>query len=473
MIERSLFQQLGGFDELFAPAYYEDTDLAFRVRAQGKRVVVQPASQIVHLEGVSAGTDTAGSGMKRFQAINHHKFYQRWKETLITHRFNGEQPELEAERLVHKRAYFIDDTVPTPDRDAGSNAAVEHMRLLMELGYKVVFLPADNMSKIDPYTGQLQKLGIECQHHPFYWSVEEVFRKATSKPDLVYLHRHSNASKYATMVRRYFPECRIVYNVADLYFLRLERQAALEDSAAIAAAAALQRRAEVAAMQSADCVIVHSPFEAKLLREAEPELNVEVVPWTVRPRPTTRRFAKRSGAAFLGFFGHPPNVDAAHHLANDIVPLLRRRLPEVTTYLIGSHMPDEVAKVQVPGLVPLGFVPLLADILHKLRCMVVPLRYGAGIKGKVLESFAHGLPCVMSEMAAEGLELPGDLAWLVAHSPEEYVEKLVQVHEDEACNRALSEAGLAYIERRYSAGAVKQALGSAVNDAAAPQHSAG
>jgi GT2 family glycosyltransferase len=462
MIERPLFQELGGFDEFFAPAYYEDTDLAFRVRAQGRRVVVQPASQIVHLEGISAGTDTAGSGMKRFQAINHHKFYERWKETLITHRFNGEQPELEAERLVHKRAYFIDDTVPTPDRDAGSNAAVEHMRLLMELGYKVVFLPADNMSKIDPYTAQLQKLGIECQYHPFYWSVEEVFRKATSKPDLVYLHRHSNASKYATMVRRYFPDCRIVYNVADLLFLRMERQAALEGSAAIASAAALQRRAEVAAMQSVDCVIVHSPYEAKLLREAEPELKVEVVPWTVHPRPTTRRFARRSGVAFLGGFGHPPNADAAQYLANDIVPLLHRKLPEVTTYLVGSQMPDALTKLQVPGLVSLGFVPVLADILHKLRCMVVPLRYGAGIKGKVLESFAHGLPCVMSEMAAEGLELPGDLAWLVARTPEEYVEKLVRVHEDEACNQALSESGLAYVARRYSAAATKGALEGAV-----------
>src|SRR5262249_34565908 len=153
--------------------------------------------QIVHLEGISAGTDISGRGMKRFQPINHAKFYKRWKDTLVTHRFNGQQPEREAERLVRRRAYFIDATVPTPDQDAGSNAAIEHMRTLMELGYKVTFLPADNMAKHDPYTGQLQKLGIECLYYPFYWSVEEVFRKATDKPDLVYLHRYVNASKYA------------------------------------------------------------------------------------------------------------------------------------------------------------------------------------------------------------------------------------------------------------------------------------
>ena len=89
---------------------------------------------------------------------------------------------------------------------------------------------------------------------------------------------------------------------------------------------------------------------------------------------------------------------------------------------------------------------------------MAPLRFGAGIKGKVLESFAHGLPCVMSEVAAEGLELPDDLAWLVARTPEEFAMKLARVHKDAAFNHRLSEAGLTYIEQRYSASAVSHAL---------------
>jgi GT2 family glycosyltransferase len=458
MIERTMFRDLGGFDERYAPGYYEDTDLAFRVRALGKRVVVQPASEIVHLEGISSGTDTSGPGMKRFQVINHAKFYQRWKDTLITHRFTGRQPELEAERLVRRRAYFIDDTVPTPDQDAGSNAAIAHMRALMELGYKVTFLPADNMTKIDPYTGQLQKLGIECLYHPFYWSVEEVFRKAASKPDLVYLHRYSNASKYATMVRRYFPDCRIVYSVADLHFVRMQRQAEIEPGTLSAAHLTLERHSELSAMQSVDCVIVHSPAEAELLRDADPSLNVKVAPWTVRLRSALPPFAERSGTAFVGGFGHPPNADAVRYLIGEILPLLRGQVPDCMTYLVGSKMPDEIMNLQLPGLTPLGFVSVLADILHKLRCTVVPLRYGAGIKGKVLESFAHGLPCVMSEVSAEGLELPVDLAWLVARTPAEFAEKLARLHVDEALNRSLSDAGLAYIQQRYSAAVVKVAL---------------
>jgi O-antigen biosynthesis protein len=462
MIEATMFNDLEGFDPIFAPGYYEDTDLAFRVRARGKRVVMQPASEIIHLEGVSSGTDTSGPGMKRYQVINHAKFYQRWKDTLITHRFNGMQPELEAERNVRRRAYFIDDTVPTPDQDAGSNAAIEHMRALMALGYKVTFLPADNMAKIDPYTAQLQKLGVECQYYPHFWSVEEVFRKTTNKPDLVYLHRYTNASKYATMVRRYFPNCRVVYSVADLHFLRMERQAEVESGTISTAQVAQQRREEMTAMLNVDCVILHSPVEARMLHAAEPSLHLEVVPWTVRPRPTPLPFAQRAGMAFVGGFGHPPNVDAVRHYVSDILPALRRKLPDGTTYLIGSKMPEDMASMRVPGVVPVGFVSVLGDVLHKLRLTVVPLRYGAGIKGKVLESFAHGLPCVMTEVAAEGLELPKDLAWLVARTPAEFAEKVARVHEDEAFNRELSEAALAYIERRHSANAVKEALRAAV-----------
>ena len=153
----------------------------------------------------------------------------------------------------------------------------------------------------------------------------------------------------------------------------------------------LQRRVEMSAMQSVDCVIVHSPVEARLLHDAEPLLNVKVVPWTVRPQPAKLPFAERSGAAFVGGFGHPPNSDAVRHLVGDILPLLRRRLPDFTTYLVGSKMPDEFMSIQLSGVVPLGFVSVLGDILHKLRCTIVPLRFGAGIKGKVLESFAHGL----------------------------------------------------------------------------------
>lgn len=456
MIRRDCFESLKGFDELFVPAYYEDTDLCFRVRALGKRVVVQPASEIVHLEGVSAGTDVHGSGMKRYQLVNHRKFYERWKDTLATHRFNAQQPELEAERMVKKRAYFIDDSVPTPDQDAGSNAALQHMLALMRLGYKVIFIPADNMARINPYTANLEKLGIECYYAPYYWSVEEVFRKTAVKPDLVYLHRYSNASKYANMVRQHFPDARILYNVADLHFLRQQRELEVEGS--LGGVHAISEQAELAAMAAVDAVIVHSSVEADLLRQRNPELDVHTIPWTVRARPTDIAFERRSGFAFVGGYGHRPNVDAAMYLAKDILPLVVRRQPQLCGYLVGSKPPPQLTALESAHLKVMGFVPELEPLLHRLRCTVAPLRYGAGLKGKVLESFAHGLPCVMTQTAAEGMDLPENLHWLVAASTADFADKVSSLCEDGALNERLAQSGLAFIANRFSADAITEAL---------------
>lgn len=201
-----------------------------------------------------------------------------------------------------------------------------------------------------------------------------------------------------------------------------------------------------------------------MLQAINPAMNVKVVPWTVQPRPTPLPFAKRSGVAFVGGFAHPPNADAVHFFVRDVLPLLQRRVPDMDTLIIGSRMPDTIAALRRPGLVPVGFVPVLADVLHKLRATVAPLRYGAGIKGKVLESFAHGLPCVMSEIASEGLELPEALAWLIARSPAEFADKLARLETDEAWNGELVAAGLAYIRSRHSSAFVAESLLSTIVD---------
>ncbi len=342
MIKANLFEELGRFDEHYLPMYYEDTELCFRAREKGHRVVVQPASEIVHFEGATGGTSTTGTGMKRFQAANHRKFFERWKDVLASHRFNGELPELEVERTVRQRALFIDDSVPEPDKDAGSNAAFQHMLSLQRLGFKVTFIPGDNMARIEPYTTELQRRGIECLYHPYYFSVEDAFRKQRILFDLVYLHRCSNASKYAGMIRQHFPKARILYNVADLHFLRMLRQAEVEDDARLRGQADQLRRLELGAMSFVNCVIVHSNAEAELLRQIVPDIAVRVIPWTVplrdvkKPSAETPSAKKRgtttgtaTGVAFIGGYRHPPNVDAAIWAAQSIMPVLRKKVPGI------------------------------------------------------------------------------------------------------------------------------------------------
>ena len=458
MIDAALFRALDGFDTLYSPAYYEDTDLCFRVRAKGRRVVVQPASEVIHLEGQSNGTDVNGAGLKRYQKLNLHKFRKRWAPVLAKHRMNGEMPWREAERQVQRRALFIDESVPTPDRDAGSNAAFQHMLALQAQGYKVIFVPADNMARIDPYTAMLEKHGIECLHHPWFFSLEEVFRKQAVQADLVYIHRFINATKYMGLIRRYLPEAQVLYCVADLHHLRMQREAELAGDPAKAQAAERMRRDEMAMIAAADCTIVHSAAEAAMLRETLPEAGVVVVPWTIRTRPTPLPFEERSGAAFVGGFRHPPNADAITWLGTELRPLL----DDLPISVYGADVTDEVLRQDSGMIRVVGHVPDLAAALHQHRCTIAPLRFGAGIKGKVLDSFAHGLPCVMTPIAAEGLELPKVLQWLVAADAAGLAAKLRALHSDDAVNAGLAAAGLQMIEQRYGAEAVGRALAEAI-----------
>lgn len=459
MLEASLFAKLGKFDELYLPMYYEDTDLCFRARQLGYRVVVQPMSEVIHLEGASAGTSLAGIGMKRYQAINHRKFLERWKEELTNHRFNGELPEFEAERAVRRRALFIDDSVPEPDKDAGSNAALQHMVSLQRLGYKVTFIPADNMARIDPYTGDLQRRGIECRYSPYYSSAEEAFRKGGPSPDLVYLHRYSNASKYGGMIRLHFPQARILYNVADLHFLRAERQAQLQKDPQLQGKVEELRRLELRAMAFVDCVIVHSATEAALLREIAPDIEVKVIPWTIPLRQIApHAAAARTTIGFIGGFGHPPNVDAALWTAQSVMPELRKRVPGVKLLFVGSRMPAEISALAASDIVPLGYVPSLDSVFGSVRLTIAPLRYGAGLKGKVLESMAAGVPCVMTQIAAEGICLPTELQWLVTDDPREIAERVAILCRDDAQHHRAAEACKAHVMANYSAARIDQLI---------------
>src|SRR6202040_3983572 len=201
-----------------------------------------------------------------------------------THRFKGQLPELAAARSVRLPPLVIHDSVPEPDKHAGSTADFQHILAPQGHSCKVTFIPGDNMARIDPYTAELQRRGVECLYHPFYFSVEDVFRKRPVPFDLVYLHRYSNASKYGGMIRQHFPKARVLYSVADLHFLRLERQAEIENDPVLRQKAEQMRRLELGAMFFVDCVIVHSAAEAELLAKLAPGINVQVIPWTVEPR---------------------------------------------------------------------------------------------------------------------------------------------------------------------------------------------
>jgi glycosyltransferase involved in cell wall biosynthesis len=358
------------------------------------------------------------------------------------------------------RALVLDARCPTAGRDPGSAVLLSHIAALQDLGYAVTFAAADEMARgVDP---ALRSLGVEVCAAPFYGSIEDVLHRWGEGLDLVYLHRVDMASRYLSLAREHAPRARIVYNVADLHHVRLARQAALEGRPALLETSGRIRAAECLAALQADAVVTHSAVEAEWLREAVPSARVHVVPWSVSPRPRRRPFAKRAGVAFIGAYGDAPNLDAAAWLVHDVMPAVWERRPGIECLLAGSEMPKAMRAMRKPGIMPLGEVGDLSAVFDQVRLTVAPTRFGAGVDGKVVDSLAAALPCVMTQVAAEGIALPPLLSQWIGQSACELASLIVQLHDNPALNRASAVAGFDLMTQVFSETAVKTGLGAAL-----------
>jgi hypothetical protein len=361
------------------------------------------------------------------------------------------------------RALVIDERTPVAARDAGSQAVLSHMRALQRLGYAVSFAAAEDMAPADAAARALTEAGITPCRVPFYSSAEDVLRRQAGCFDLIYLHRAHTAAHYLALARSCNPQARIVYSVADLHHVRLARQAAVEDRPEVLAASNHLRLAESVAVWSANAVITHSAAEVEVLRRLAPQANIHHVPWDVPLTATRVPFAARRGVAFIGAYAHAPNADAAHWLAETIMPLVWRTDPSITCVLVGTDMPRAVRRLARPGIVAVGRVDDLGTaVFDRVRLTVAPLRYGAGINGKVLASLAAGVPCAMSPVAAEGMPLCGTLGKLVGSDPDALAALICRLHDDRMANAGAADAGLAMIGRHFSAATVTASLQAAI-----------
>ena len=448
MLPTALWRELGGFDPWYDVAYGEDSDLAFRVRAAGRRVVLQPLSMLLHFEGVSSGTDTS-TGVKAYQLSNAQKLFERWQSVMANHRPNGVEPHLERERAITKRILVLDAVTPTPDEDAGSLTCVELMRAFQVNGFKVTFMPWSNLLFMPKHTRALQRIGIEAVYLPYYASQESYLRQMGNLFDIILLFRNEVSFPAIQLITKYAPDAKILYHVSDLHFLREERQAALEG-----ADASRVRRTQAREIYSAiasDMTIVHSEHEKQVLAEKAPDAKVYVFPWIVDTKPVEKGFEQRSGVAFLGGYGHPPNVDAVLYFAARIWPKIHARRPDIVFYIYGSRAPKELEELDGKmNIRYVGHIEDLEECFGNIRVSVAPLRYGAGLKGKVAMAMAYGVPVVATSCAAEGMVLTEGENVLVHDDDEAFAEAVLRLYDSKELWERLSKAGLSYIEQGYS-----------------------
>ena len=466
-IRRELFERLGGFDEHFAPAYYEDADLAFRVRAAGYRVYYQPLSRVVHFEGVSAGTDeTAATGMKRFQVINRRKLLERWGQALATHGARGEDLERQKERRIQRRALVVDVYMLMPDKESGSLRMVNLFAILQKLGFKVTFAAA-NLEAPDPYVSNLQARGIECLYRPYVKSLARHLKQRGEVYDLVILSRADAAAKVMPAARRHCLNAKIVFDTVDLHFLREARLAELSGDKSTLGVAQRRKRQELDLIAEADTTLVVSEVERQVLAGEAPNADLHLVSNIHHIFGSAAPFGERRDIMFIGAFAHPPNLDAVLWFAKEILPLINAELPDLCCHVIGANPPPRIRALASSRLKIHGYVKDVKPFFDGCRLSVAPLRYGAGVKGKVNQSLAHGLPVVATSQAAEGMFLDNGCSVLLADDPRAFAVAVVRLYRDEPLWNRLSVKGIEVMNRHFSFAAAKRALEQVVGEQSA------
>ncbi|NLW95482.1 glycosyltransferase [Luteimonas wenzhouensis] len=456
-IPRALFERIGGFDRRYAPAYYEDTDLAFAVREAGHAVRYQPAARVLHDEGTTAGSDPA-SGVKAWQARNRAVFAAHRAQALAALPGPGPTPSPATLHRRQRQVLVIDGATPRPDHDSASLRLVNLMRLLQAEGAHVVFLPAD-LAHAGRHTAALQALGIEAWYAPFAGRLSRWLREHGPRFDAVMVSRHYVLRELLPLLRRHAPAARIVFDSVDLHFVRERRTARLAGDEVLARSAEATRVRELEMVRASDATVVVSGEEAALLAREVPGAQVEVLSNVHEVAGPGLPFERRGDLVFVGGFRHPPNVDAARWFCREVFPRVRERLSAVRFHCIGEGPPDEIARLDGrDGIRVHGHVPDLAPYMDGCRVAVAPLRVGAGVKGKINLSMAHGQPVVATTLAAEGMHLCDGHDVLLADDAEAFADAVVRLYQDRALWQALAANGLESVRRHFSAEAARPAL---------------
>lgn len=450
LISRAVWTRIGGFSAEFAPGYFEDTDLAMKVREAGYRVIYAPGSTIIHFEGQSAGTSTT-TGMKRFQEINRPKFKRKWSPAVSGHGLEGAEPDREKDRMAAFRVLFLDHQFPHVDADAGSYASFQEIRLFQKLGAKVTFLPR-NLAWMDRHTLALQRIGVECLYAPYVMSFSEFIRTRCSEYDAVFICRHQIAAEVVPLIRSNAPSARILFNLADLHFLRELREADAGTPGYSHSRALETRTAELAVVRSSDLTFSYSDVELDIVREHLGDSAATArMPWIVEARERIwPAFASRRDLLFLGGFSHPPNAQAVKFFVNEVMPALRARMPEIAFAVAGSGAGQALRNFSSDGVAVLDYVEDLDELMNCHRVFVGPLQTGAGLKGKVIEAISRGLPCVLSPVAAEGTGLQDGTSCLIADTPLQWFDQTLRLYSDEILWSRIAANALELARTRYS-----------------------
>ncbi|MGQ2989690.1 MAG: glycosyltransferase [Brevundimonas sp.] len=464
-----LWENLEGFDALYSPAYCEDSDLAFRVRQAGYRSVYHPHSVLVHHEGRSHGRDVT-SGIKAYQVINQEKFLDRWRETLKRENFENAQNVFVARDRSARKPHIliVDHYVPQWDRDAGSRTLYLYIKMFLDHGFAVTFW-ADNLNEDRIYTPPLQAMGVEVIYSAAYRNAfDRWYAENAQYFDYAFLSRPHISENYIRTIAT-LGHAKIIYYGHDLHFKRLRAAFEVTKDRALLAEAAKWEAVEIDVCRLSNVVLYPGHEEVEEVRARVPDsVSVLAFPITIfnEEEQAAGLEAVETGLSrdpyammFVGGFSHDPNVGGIIWFVREVMPHLRRADPRFHIRIAGSNAPGEVTALEGEHVTVMGRITddQLAALYDRSGLAVVPLLYGGGVKGKVIEAMARGVPVVMTSVGAQGIPDAETLSY-VEDDPERMAAAIIASVADRQDALQRARRALDFIDAHYSTRAVKTLL---------------
>jgi hypothetical protein len=358
---------------------------------------------------------------------------------------------------ANQHVLIIGFVFPEPNSSAAGGRMVQLISIFKEKGFDVTF--ASSASDSD-YTIDLESLAVAKKSITLNCSSFDVFVKELN-PSIVLFDRFMMEEQYGWRVAENCPDALRLLDTEDLHCLRLARQKAFKENRSFSTGDLLVEdvaKREIASILRCDISLMISEYEIELLQSVFkidkkllyylPLLLEQNDASTIQKLPS---FVERNNFIFIGNFLHEPNGNAVQYLKETIWPLIRKQMPEAILEIFGAYPNQKVLQLHQPadGFHIMGRVDDAQEVVRNARVVLAPLRFGAGIKGKLVEAMQCGTPSVTTTIGAESM--CGDLPWngFIADDAQVFADKAVELYQDKKIWLKAQENGFEIIEKRY------------------------
>lgn len=500
---KELFEKLGGFDEAFQTKKYAKKDFALKLNKMGYKNILIDDLYIC----TKYTSDFCDIQKRRSMENAYAKYKEKWEDFLDEwhKKYSQKNPVLKIEKemfpiirlfygirkysdrtqikiLFLKKTFYIktpkfliqkyredannfkkdkptivvmEAKIPEFDKNAGDKSIWHIINSYLKLNFNVIFA-SDDYLQFEPYSTIIREKGIKLINDYGVFNKEMFFDwlKFNAKNiDYFLLVRPNVSIKYIDEIKKY-KNIKILYYGQDLHFLREQRDYELTKNKRSLINSKKYKKIEQKLIKEAKMSYFPSVVEKEIAKSLLPKSNVEVVPvymYKTDDKPNILPFDNRKDLLFVGSFKHKPNVDGVLWFADEVFDKIKKEIPNVKFNIVGSNPNGEILKLQSENINVLGFVSdeELSNLYKSTRVVVAPLRFGAGMKGKVVEALYNKCPIVTTSIGAEGINNLNN-AITIADDAKTFAKKVIELYLNKELNEKNSNNSFKIIENQFS-----------------------